>query len=231
MPGIHGRNAEFRLSVGEAAQTDEALSRISSTRMWQATLGKRDWKYGRGLTTITVSLGATTVEIDPDSPYVNYAAGAVCLPPDLTPAMISGITADFISMDLAGVSAKPSCTRKFSLAIDTPIVDATCIGDQFHSKVMGIPDWKGTLNGLLVDSTKWDLAIAGASGIIPRKILRFRPDPLDETTYYQGVVIFPHHEFSAGFDALEEEMMNFEGDGPLNAVIAGLPSFPNVPTS
>lgn len=231
MSGLHGRNAEIRLSVSEQAYVAVPLPRIASTRMYQAAVNRRNWKYGRGYTVVTVNLGASTVEIDYDSPYVNYAAGAIVLPPDLSPAQVSGITADVVVTDLAGVNAKPSCTRNFTLALETPILDATCMGSQFHAKVMGIPDWKGTLNGLYVDSDKWNLAIAGASGIVPRKVMRFRPDPLDESTYYQGVVIFPRHEFSAGFDALEEEMMNFEGDGPLNAVIAGLPSFPNIPTS
>lgn len=229
---IHGRNAEIRISVSETAYSDVPLSQITTTRMYQAASNRRNWKYGRGLTTITLDLGGgTTVEIDPDSPYVNYAAGAIVLPPEYVPAQISGVTADVVVMDLAGVSAKPTCTRQFTLGLETQVLDGTCIGDSFHTKVMGIPDWKGTLNGLLVDATKWDLAIAGASGIIPRKILRFRPDPLKTETYYQGVVIFPRHEFTAGFDALEEEVVNFEGDGPLNAVVDGLPSFPNIPTS
>lgn len=232
MSGLHGKNAELRIQVSESAQTAFALTRIASTRIYQAASNKRNWKYGRELTTVTIDLGnGSTEQIDPQSPYINYPGGAIVLPPHLLPAQISGITANAVVTDLAGVSAKPGCTRKFNVDLDTPILDATCIGDSFKSKVTGIPDFKGMLDGLYVDADLWDYAIAGVSGITPRFVLRFRPDPLDETTYYQGTVIFPKHSFAAGFDSLIEDKIEFEGDGPLQAIKAGVPSFPNIPTS
>lgn len=228
MAGLHGKNAELRISVGETVESAIPLTQIGSSRIWQAASDKRNWKYGQGLTTVTVDLGATQEEIDPASPYVNYPGGAVCMPPHIDIGAVSGVAVDATVMDLAGVSAKTGATRSFNVTIETEILDATVMGDTFKSKVMGIPDWTGALNGLYIDASLWGLAIAGLSGITPRKVLRFRPDPLAEDTYFQGVCIFPSHELSAGYDALEEENVNFEGDGPLQAIINGVPSFPNI---
>lgn len=231
MSGLHGKNAELRISVSEVAYEDIPLPQVGSTRVFQAASNRRNWKWGHDLTTVTVNKGPINgeEEIDPDSPFVHYPGGAIYLPPHIDLATVSGVTANAVVMDLAGVSAKPSCTRQFNVRIETDILDATCMGDTFKSKVMGIPDWKGSLAGLYVDEDMWGLAIAGVSGITPRKVLRFRPDPLREDTYYQGTVIFPAHEMSAGFDALIENNVDFEGDGPLQAVVDGSPVFPNIP--
>jgi hypothetical protein len=230
MSGLHGKNAELRLSVSEAVQSGIALTAIGSDpRIYQAAVGKRDWKYGEGLTSVVVDYGGgVTEEIDPDSPYVHYPGGAVHLLPHMDPATISGIAASAHVMSLAGVSARPSATREFNVSIENPILDATVMGSTFKSKVMGIPDWKGSLKGLYINPTLWGLAIAGVSGITPRKVLRFRPDPLHSDTYFQGAVIFPMHDMSTGFDKLVEQNVNFEGDGPLQAVIDGVPNFPNI---
>lgn len=227
--GLHGKNAELRISVSETAYSDVPLSALSG-RIYQAASNRRNWKYGHDLLSVVIDFGGgITEEIDPQSPYIHYGGGAVYIPPHISLGAISGVNADAVVMDLAGVSAKPSCTRQFDVATETEILDSTCMGDSFKSKVTGIPDWNGTLQGLYIDSLMWGLAVAGVSGIVPEKILRFRPDPLHEDTYFQGTVLFPRHEMSAGFDALIEQNIDFEGNGPLQLVRAGVPIFPNLP--
>ena len=230
MAGLHGKSAELRLSVSETPTTGITLTQIGSTRIYQAPSGSRDWKWGEGLTTVTVDFGATTQEIDPDGPYIHYPGGAIFLPYEMgDPSTVSGISADAVVMDLAPVSAKTGCTREFDVSIETEVLDATCMGDSYKSHVTGIPVWSGSLQGLYLDASMWGLAVAGISGIVPSKVLRFRPDPLKPDLVYQGTALFPRHEISAGYDSLVEENIDFQGTGPFQAIgDDGVPLFPNL---
>lgn len=230
---IHGKNAEIRVSVGETALLAQAAAQIGATFIYQLAADKRNWKYGHGLTQVTIAYDTTEeMVLTDDSPYINYAGGAVLIPPSIQGSTIDSVTVDkATSMDLASVGALPSCTRSFEINMELDILDATCLGARFKAKVAGIPDWKGSLDGLYVDGDKFDLAIQDGAGNQPVRVLRMRPDPTDETTYVQGTVIFPSWMMGGSYDALVDENVSFEGNGPLNWVKAGVPHFPNEVTS
>ncbi len=229
---IHGKNAELRISTTEAALTSEVMSQIGSSWIYQLAADKRDWKYGVGNTQVTIVYDTVnTIILDDDSAYINYAGGAILLPPAAQGATIDSVTCDFaVSRDLMVVGAVPSCTRSFEVNLSTDIADATCFGNRFKVKKLGIGDWKGSIEGLYVDQDKFDLAVADSAGVQPLPTMRFRADPSQPNTYIQGTVLFPEWSMSGSFDAIVEENLDFEGTGPLDWIKAGVPHFPNEAT-
>ena len=239
MAGIHGKNAEIRIStsetllsgvqLGDGAGGDTALT---GTQQFQAISTQRNWRYDSTILiefseaaaqgTLAIA-AANTDSLNRQTRLINYAAGAVELGP--YPAVISGVFVRAYSMELTTVANLVGDARNFTLSVATDTVDTTTMGETWKGFEDGLSGFEGSLDGLYVDEFWYKQAIATLSGVIPRRVLKFVPNPAAMTTYFQGTVIFPSWELSGGHDAAIEHTVPFQGRGPLDHVVAGAPWF------
>jgi hypothetical protein len=233
MAGIHGKNATVRVST-----TQTILSGVEMTGtpggMFQAGSTQRNWRYDRENTLIQFTTGAAQghptlvndangVDINTQTRFINYAGGAIHL--GAYPAVLSGVYAMAVSMELSTVANLVSDNRNFTVNIESDSLDSTVMGESWKSFEEGLMGFSGSLEGLSVDTFWYRQAVQTLSGLAPRTVIRFQVDPRRSDTYYQGTVVFPSFEFSAGFDSLVERSVNFQGRGPLDLIQAGVPFF------
>ena len=235
MSGVHGRNCELRISTGETIRAGVAL--IPHPDPFLASRGvfkspDRNWKWvGKGepgAARVTYeSPAGITKEIDSNSFNIHYADGSVRIPPEDLPGLVAGtVRADYVALQMEQIGNLLSDEREFELNLEAELVDTTTIGENYKSFAEGIGEWSGTLTGLYLNAERFKLA-QPVSGIIPRKNLRLRPRP-DQNTYWQGNVIFPKWGISGGFDSVIERSTEFTGSGPLDLIEDGKPVFPGL---
>ena len=235
MAGLHGKNAELRISTGETSVGPVALTihsdpTLSAAGVYEAP--DKNLKFAAkgetGAPVFTYITGSTEKTIDSNSRFIHYAEGAIQIPPEdlggLVPASVSGT---YVSLEMETVGNITSEDRGYDLTVESDIVDTTTLNENFRTFVEGIQGWSGSLDGLYLNPERFKLAIADASGIIPRKILRMKPRP-DRDTYLQGTVIFPTFNLSLSFDSAIERSIDFQGIGPIELVEDGLPFFPGL---
>jgi len=239
MAGLHGKNAEIRISTTETLLSGVLLGDVSAGgtpnvagagQQFQAeTASQRNWKYD---STILIEftqgaaqghLGLTDESINRQTRLINYAAGAVELGP--YPGVVSGVYVRAHAMELTTVANLVGDARSFTLAVNTDTVDTTTIGESWKGFADGLAGFEGSLDGLYVDEFWYKQAIATLSGVIPQRVLKFIPDPAAANTYFQGTCIFPSWEIQGGFDSAIEHSVPFQGRGPLDAIVAGAPFF------
>lgn len=239
MAGIHGKNAELRVSTSETVLSGVSLGNgedgasflntARSGQQFQAQSTQRNWKYDdfilieftQGAQQLT--LADTDESVNKQTRLINYAAGAVELGP--YPGVVSGVFVRAHSMELSTVGNLVGDARSFTLSVATDTVDVTTIGEPWKSFADGLAGFEGSLDGLYIDEFWYKQAVATLSGVIPQRVLRFIPNPLAGNTYYQGTVIFPSWEITGGFDSAIEHSVPFQGRGPLDLVVAGEPFF------
>tara|TARA_R110002126_G_scaffold10482_8_gene47671 strand:- start:2654 stop:3415 length:762 start_codon:yes stop_codon:yes gene_type:complete len=243
MAGIHGKNAELRISTSETVLSGVLMGDglggddpVAGTQNFQVIAANRDWKYDRARTYIQASASLTLgeqghidlvnsvavadqIDIDTQTRLINYAGGAINLGPH--PTVASGVYAQAVSMELSTVATLVGDARSFTLGVATDTVDVTTIGESWKSFADGLSGFEGSLDGLYLDEFWYKQAIATLSGVIPQRVLKFIPNPATATTYFQGTVIFPEWEISGGFDSAIEHTVPFQGRGPLDAIILG----------
>lgn len=224
MAGIHGKNAEIRISTSQTAISGLELTEIANTEQFQIQSGSRDWKYGDDIEILLYIEGGSDVTyVDKQTRTINYAAGAIETGPfgDIA----SGVMVGGFSMELTTVANLVGDARSFTISVSTDTVDTTTIGETWKGFADGLAGWEGSLDGLYIDEFWYKQAIATLSGVIPQRVMRFIPDPAASNTYFQGTCIFPSWEISGGFDSAIEHSVPFQGRGPLDAIIGGNPFF------
>lgn len=232
MAGIHGKNAQIRVSSSETVISGVEMVGTQGS-FFQIPAGQRDWKYDRDtiLIQFTTDKGgpalnvtnASGVQIGVQTRLINYAGGAIHL--GQYPTVASGVYAMARSMQLATIGNLVGDARSFSVNVSADSVDSTVIGDTWRSFEDGISAFEGTLDGLWISPFWYKKAISTLSGLFPRTVLRLNTDPKSITTYFQGTVIFPSTETSGGHDALIEYSVPFQGRGPLDLVENNVPFF------
>lgn len=236
MAGVHGKNAELRISTGETAKAAVTLvphpdSGLAAKGVFAAP--DRNWKYAqRGeadAPKVTYeSPSGVFKEIDSNSRLIHYAAGAVLIPADDLPALVPGsVKADYTTLEMETVANLTTEDRGAEINLENEEVDTTTIGERFKTSVEGIPSWSGSLDGLYLNPERYKLAVANASGIIPRNLLRVHPRP-DKKTYWQGTVTFPNYNLSLAHDSAIERSVDFTGQGPLDLMEDDKPFFPGL---
>jgi predicted secreted protein len=235
MAGIHGKGVVIRISTAETLLSGQALAGPhtlgSISRIFQvADSTKRDWLFDFENVLVEFdadnsgSGGAGDVDtaINHQSRLINYAGGAVHLGqhPDA-----SGVYCRVKSMTLTTVASLIGDARNFTLSVSQDTEDTTVMGDAWKTSVDGLQGFEGSLDGLYVDDYWYSKAVATLSGVIPRKVARFIPNPAKATTYFQGTVIFPQWEITGGFDSVIEHSIPFQGRGPLDEIKDGNPYF------
>jgi hypothetical protein len=238
MAGIHGKNASLRISTSETVLSGVFACLLSPTSfIAQVPQGQRDWLYDVDRTFIRSNdaSGGAGDEADPDlvsinlntkNRLINYAAGAVHIKsvPELS-QLQSGVFIQAVSMSLTTVASLVGDARNFTVMVGNDTVDSTVIGDSWKQFEDGLTGFEGTIDGLVIDEFWFKRAVSTLSGLLPRTVLRMQIDPKRADSYYQGTVIFPSFEMTGGFDALVEYSVPFQGRGPLDAIVQGLPFF------
>ncbi len=233
MAGVHGKNAELRISTAEAR-----IGPVQMTLHTDATLAAqqvfeapdKNWRYEARdeYDEAIVTYISNGVEKQVDQRRLHHTEGAAWIPPEdhagLVAASVSGT---YTALTMETVANLTTDDRSFELNTESDIVDTTTLNESFKTFVESIQGWTGSLDGLYRNPARFKLAIANASGIIPRKILRLKPRP-DHDTYFQGTVIFPNFNLSGGYDSAIERGIEFNGNGPLDLVEDGLPWFPGM---
>lgn len=234
MSGVHGRNCELRISVGETAKKGVKLKPHADPKLKKLGVfvaPDRNWKWAapgeEGAARVTYeSPAGTKKEIGANSRLIHYAGGAIKIPdedlPDLVPA---SVTADYTTVSMETIGSLLTDEREFELELKADVEDTTTIGEAFKSFVEGIPEWGGSLDGLYLNPETFKLAMANTKGLVPRKILRLRPRADKPGTYWQGMVIIPEHKLSGGHDSAIAKSLEFSGRGPLDLVEDAKPVF------
>lgn len=240
MAGIHGKNATLRVSTSETVLSGVAMwgggtagTPINGSYAQVVAANQRNWKYdprtliqfstnpaSQGIGDVN---GANGVDIGTQTRLINYAGGAIHL--GQYPAVVSGVFAMAVSMELSTIGNLVGDARNFTVTINTDTVDSTVIGDVWRSYEDGIMGFEGSLDGLHIDDFWYKQAVSTLSGLAPRVVLRMQLDPKNANSYYQGTVIFPSFELTGGYDALIERSVEFQGRGPLDLIDKGAPFF------
>lgn len=229
MAGIHGKNASIRVSTSETVISGVEMTGTNGS-YFQVGSSQRDWRYDRDNTLIQFANTAIQGEesdvdtsINTQTLLINYAGGAIHL--GQYPAVHSGVFAMAIHMQLSQIANLVGDVRSFSVSVSNDTVDSTVIGDSWKSFEDGLSGFEGSIDGLVIDEFWYKRAIATLSGLLPRTVARFQIDPKDQTTYYQGTVIFPTFEFTGGYDSVIEYSVPFKGRGPLDLINSNTPFF------
>ena len=237
MAGVHGKNAELRISTTETSKVDIVLSAHSDPGL--AAKGvfdgpDKNWKFAPKGDDDAVSVSyespsGTTKTIDANSRRVHYAEGAVALPAADIPGLLAGsVKATYVTQEMELAGNILGQDRSVEMNIESETVDTTVLNEEFRTFVEGIQGFDGSLEGLYLEPSRVKFAFATiASGTIPRFNLRLKPRP-DKDTYLQGQVIFPTFNISLAFDSAIERTIEFNGQGPLELVEDGLPFFPGL---
>ena len=227
MAGIHGKNAELRIATSATNVSGTFLTALSAPNddIYQAPSGSRDWKWDRNniLIAFDETPGGTVHEVNVQTRWINYAGGAIWLGGYPNASGVHVVKAD--SMTLTTVASLIGDARTFTVTVTADTIDTTTIGESWATSEEGFTKFEGSLDGLYINDFWYKQAISTISGIIPRKVLKFVPNPADTDTYYQGTVIFPSWEITGGFDSVIEHTVNFEGRGPLDLISDGVPYF------
>ena len=225
MAGIHGKNAEIRVSTSENLLSGVLLGDVSAggtanvagagQQFQMETASQRNWKYEEFIL-IEFNQGAAQGNLDlvdesinKQTRLINYAGGAVELGP--FPGVISGVYVRAHSMELSSVANLIGDARSFTLSVTTDTVDTTTIGETWKGFADGLAGFEGSLDGLYIDEFWYKQAVATLSGVIPQRIVKFIPDPANGSTFFQGTCIFPSWEITGGFDAVIEHTVPFQG--------------------
>lgn len=244
MAGLHGKNAELRVSISETAISGVVTGQLGTgssgngveetlngiTRIFRAASGSRDWRYDKDRTLIqfsnkTAQGPATLVDtsIGVQTNLINYAGGGIHL--GQYPLVASGVYAMAVSMSLTTVGSLVGDARGYSVKVSSDTIDTTTIGETWATMAEGFQKFEGSLDGLYINDFWYKNATATLSGILPRRVLRFRPNPAKATTYYQGTAIFPSYELVGSQDSAIERKAEFKGVGPLDLVLNDAPWF------
>ena len=236
MAGIHGKNASIRVSTTETAISGVEMVALSAgSRVFQvSSSSQRNWRYDRENTLIQFTTSAVQgtaanvndangVALNTQTRLINYAGGAIHL--GQYPAVASGVFAMATSMTLSTVANLVGDNRNFTVTVNSDTVDSTVMGEAWKSFEEGLLGFEGSLEGLVIDNFWYKQAVQTLSGLAPRIVLRFQVDPRDQSSYYQGTVVFPSFEMTGGYDALVERSVDFQGRGPLDLIEGGVPFF------
>ena len=236
MAGIHGKNASIRVSTTETAISGVEMVALSAgSRVFQvSSSSQRNWRYDRENTLIQFTTSAVQgtaanvndangVDLNTQTRLINYAGGAIHL--GQYPAVASGVFAMATSMTLSTVANLVGDNRNFTVTVNSDTVDSTVMGEAWKSFEEGLLGFEGSLEGLVIDNFWYKQAVQTLSGLAPRIVLRFQVDPRDQSSYYQGTVVFPSFEMTGGYDALVERSVDFQGRGPLDLIEGGVPFF------
>ncbi|KKL05570.1 hypothetical protein LCGC14_2604710 [marine sediment metagenome] len=239
MAGVHGKNAELRISSTEVVKVDVVMTPHTDVGLAAKgvfeTVGDKNWKFApKGdddAVIVTYESPSGLVKtIDANSRRVHYSQGAVALPAADIAALLAGsvkATYKKQEMELAGNILGQD--RSVEINIEAELVDTTVLNEEFRTFVEGIQGFDGTLEGLYVEPDRIKFAFASiASGVIPRFNLRMRPRPDKPDTFLQGQVIFPTFNITLAFDSAIERSIEFSGQGPLELTEDGLPFFPGL---
>ena len=236
MAGIHGKNASIRVSTTETAISGVEMVALSAgSRVFQvSSSSQRNWRYDRENTLIQFTTSAVQgaaanvndangVDLNTQTRLINYAGGAIHL--GQYAAVASGVFAMATSMTLSTVANLVGDNRNFTVTVNSDTVDSTVMGEAWKSFEEGLLGFEGSLEGLVIDNFWYKQAVQTLSGLAPRIVLRFQVDPRDQSSYYQGTVVFPSFEMTGGYDALVERSVDFQGRGPLDLIEGGVPFF------
>jgi hypothetical protein len=225
MAGFHGKNATLLLANSLSVVASGIMTNLSGD-IYQAGSTERDWLFDADNDAFEIvykKADQSWHKIDKNSAGINYAGGAV---------QIVGVEdiemgPDFknvLRSDLVEVTHKINQNRSWEVSFEQDTIDASVMGEFWGTSLPGIPRFTGTVDGLWLDSDKYEKAVVNASGIQIRRILRFRPTA-EKNTYYQGAVRFSNWSLNASFDGPIEESLDFQGEGPLDLIKAGVPFF------
>jgi len=238
MAGVSGKNAEIRISTAETRVDDEPFiahsdPTLAAMGVFAPTNGDKNWRYAAPgeaeapIVTYISGAPAQEKQIDSNSRFIHYAGGAVLIPPEDFPTLVPGsVSGSYTKVEMDLVGNLVTNERSFELNTEAPTIDTTTIGEEFQTFVEGIPGFTGSLAGLYVNPDRYKLALSNASGIIPRKVGRFKVRRDKPNTYFQGTVIFPTFNLSGAFDGAVERSVDFTGIGPLDLMEDGVPFFP-----
>jgi len=224
MAGLHGKNAQLLIGNSLTIVSSGSLNRISGTDIYQIDSSNRDWMFQPDNSAFKVEyqVGASWYSLDLNSAQIHYAGGAVQIigVTDATYAVVKNVARS----TLVDVTHKINQNRSWEVRFETNLIDATVMGEFWGTSLPGIPKFTGTIEGLYLDSSKYEKAVVNASGVTIRRILRLRPTTA-ASTYYQGAANFSNWRLSASFDAPIQETLEFGGEGPLDLIKAGSPFF------
>lgn len=234
MAGIHGKNASLRVSTTETLISGVAMTGTPGGVFQVASSSQRNWRYDREQILIqfntgtpqghpTLVNGSDGVDLNTQTRYINYAAGAVHL--GAYPTVLSGVYAMAPSMEMSTIANLVGDNRNFTVSIESDTIDSTVMGESWKSFEDGLAGFSGSLEGLVIDNFWYRQAVQTLSGLAPRTVLRFQVDPKNANSYYQGTVVFNSLELSGGYDSLIGRTVNFQGRGPLDYIDRGTPFF------
>ena len=227
MAGFHGKGATLLVANSVEVFASGSMVQLggSSSDIYQIEdTTKINWLFDPDNDAFVVEyqVGASWYTVNKNHPGINYAGGAVQLVgvADATYVAVKNI----LRSDLVDVTHKMNQNRSWEVSFNQDQVDASVMGEFWGTTLPGIPAFSGSIDGLWLNSDKYERAVVNASGVQIRRIMRMRPT-LERNTYYQGAVRFSNWSMSASYDAPIEESLEFSGEGPLDLVKAGVPFF------
>jgi len=226
MAGLHGKNAQLLVASNTTVVASGTLVQVGTSDVYQIASAERNWQFNPDNTSFKIEYqrpagSGDWYTLDLNHPGINYAAGAVQIPAVKNAFVTAKV---FYRSDLTDVTHKMSQNKSWDVTFESDEVDATVMGELWGTSLPGIPKFSGTIDGLYLNSAKYQRAVVNASGINAARIVRFRPDTSVDT-YFQGAVRFKNWSLSAAFDGPIEETLEFDGQGPLDAIVGGSPYF------
>ena len=225
MAGFHGKSATLLLANSVSVVASGVMTNLTGN-IYQAGSTERNWLFDPDNDAFEIVFkldDQSWHKYDKNYAGINYAGGAVQV-------LVDGVIEmgpDFknvLRSDLVEVNHKMNQNRSWEVRFEQDTIDASVMGEFWGTSLPGIPRFTGTVDGLWLDSDKYEKAVVNASGIQIRRILRLRPTP-EKNTFYQGAVRFSNWSLSASFDGPIEESLDFQGEGPLDLIKAGSPYF------
>ena len=227
MAGFHGKNATLLVASSVEVYASGTMVQLggSSSDIYQVEdTTKVNWLFeaDNDAFAIMYQVGAAWYKLDKNHAGINYAGGAVQIPGVADASYVS--VNNVLRSDLTDVTHKMSQNRSWEVNFNQDQVDATTMGEFWGTNLPGTPTFAGSIDGLWINSAKYERAVVNASGLQIRRVMRLRP-ALEKNTYYQGSVRFSNWSMSASYDGPIEETLEFSGEGPLDLVKLGVPYF------
>lgn len=227
MAGFHGKNATLLVANSVEVYASGSLVQIggATSDIWQVEdTSKVNWLFEPDNDDFVIEylVGSAWTALNKNHAGINYAGGAVQIPGMANADHIC--VKNVLRSDLTDVTHRMGQNRSWEINFNQDQVDATTMGEYWGTNLPGTPNFTGSIDGLWLDSDKYERAVVNASGVQIRRLVRLRP-ALDKNTFYQGAVRFNNWSLSASFDGPIEETLEFAGEGPLDLMKAGSPYF------
>lgn len=227
MAGTHGKEASLLVSTNLSVVSSGSLNQLGGSTSDIYQIGDTslvNWLFAPDNDAFKVEyqVGSEWFVVNKNHAGINYAGGAVQLPGVADASYV--VVRSALRSDLVDVTHKMNQNRSWEVNFNQDQVDATVMGEFWGTNLPGTPNFTGSIDGLWLNSDKYERAVVNASGIQIRRVLRLRPSP-GQNTFYQGAVRFSNWTLTASFDGPIEETLEFSGEGPLDLIKAGAPFF------